>query len=116
MQYIQEGYLEIDTTNARWMHKLATLNGSMAYSYYGQIEERISVEGYHYNVTKFEFRTPILINGSARVEVSGLHSLLVSSKEGIFIGVNIDLGKSKATLSQRVGGYCISSKDVGGNA
>ena len=118
MQYIQEGILEIDTTNARWVHKTST-NGSMAFSYYGEIESRTLTVGpnpeVEYNVSKFQFQVPILINGSAVVKISGPNSLAVSSKEGIFIGVDIDVGKTKVEIDRTVGGFCFNPKKASGN-
>ena len=97
------------------MHKLATMNGSMAYSYYGEIKPLDLNSGHQYNVSIFEFQTPILINGSTKVSVFGLHSFLVKSKEGIYIGVDINLKESIATLGKRVGGYCVTSWNRTGN-
>ena len=116
MQYIQQGILEIDTTNAIWMHKLAT-NGSMAYSYYGEIEPKTLPGGnIQYNVSKFEFQTPILINGSAAVKLTGSHSLFLSSKEGIFIGADIDVGKTRPHEERIVGGFCVSGSEASGKS
>ena len=94
---------------------MATMNGSMAYSYYGEFETRNLNPYFQYNVSKFEFQTPILINGSAKVSVFGLHSLLVESMEGIYIGVDINLKESEATSGKRVGGYCVTSSNRRGN-
>lgn len=116
VQYIQQGILEIDTTNARWMHKVST-NSSMAYSYYGEIEPMTLLDRdiqYMYNVSKFEFQTPILINGSAVVKLVGSHSLYVSSKEGIYIGVDIDVGTPKPHEDKVVGGFCVSGSQASG--
>ena len=99
------------------MHKTSS-DGYMAYSYYGEIETKSLTVGasvVEYNVTKFEFQTPILINGSAVVEVFGSNSLSVSSKEGIYIGVDIAVGKTKAQLQKTVGGFCVSGKTATGN-
>lgn len=115
VQYIQQGILEIDTTNARWIHKLSS-NGSMVYSYYGEIETRqLKALSIQYKVAKFEFQTPILINGSAEVKLSGLHSLVVSSEEGIYIGVDIAVGKPKVNEDKAVGGYCVRNSRAPGN-
>ena len=118
VQYIQQGVLEIDTTVARWTHKTSS-NGFMAYSYYGEIESKTLVieasRDVAYNVSKFEFQTPILINGTAVVEISGANSLIISSKEGIFIGVDFDVGKTKVELTKNVGGFCVSDKKAKGN-
>lgn len=112
MQYIQKGSLKIDTTKARWTHKT---NSSIAYSYYGKIETKSLSADVKYKVAKFEFQTPILINGSAEVELFGVNSLSVSSKEGIFLGVVIVVGKPKGELVKTVGGYCANrSKASGG--
>ena len=80
----------------------------MAFSYYGEIVQHSLDAGADYKVSEFEFKTPILINGSAVVDVSGENSLLISSKEGIFIGVDIQVGKVKVGLKKSVGGYCVS--------
>lgn len=115
VQYIQQGILNIDTTNARWIHKLSS-NGSMVYSYYGEIETRqLTAPSIQYKVAKFEFQTPILINGSAEVKLSGLHSLSVSSEEGIYIGVDFAVGKPKVNEDKAVGGYCVRSSRAPGN-
>ena len=115
MQYIQQGILEIDTTNARWMYKLSS-NDSMMYSYYGVFETRnLAVLSFQYKVARFKFQTPILINGTAEVKLSGLHSLSVSSDEGIFIGVDFEVGKPKVKEIQSVGGYCDQGSSVSGN-
>ena len=82
----------------------------MAFSYYGEIVQHSLDAGADYTVSEFEFKTPILINGSAVVEVSGENSLLISSKEGIFIGVDILVGKVKGGLKKSVGGYCVSNQ------
>lgn len=98
------------------MHKLSS-NGSMAYSYFGETEEKkIFPSSTSYSIAKFEFQTPILINGSAEVKVSGLNSLFVSSKEGIYIGVDIDVGKAQLAVDKNVGGFCVSAKKANGNA
>ena len=94
---------------------MATMNGSMAYSYYGEIKPLDLNSGHQYNVSIFEFQTPILINGSTKVSVFGLHSLLVESMEGIYIGVDINLKESEATSGKRVGGYCVTSSNRRGN-
>ena len=115
VQYIQQGILEIDTTNARWMYKLSS-NDSMMYSYYGVFETRnLAALSFQYKVAKFKFQTPILINGTAEVKLSGLHSLSVSSDEGIFIGVDFEVGKPKVKEIQSVGGYCAQGSSVSGN-
>ena len=114
VQYIQQGILEIDTTNARWMHKLSS-NTSMVYSYYGEIETRkLADPKIQYKVAKFEFQTPILINGSAEVKLSGSHSLFVSSNEGIYIGVDVAVGKPKMNENKAVGGYCVRRSRAAG--
>ena len=96
------------------MHKVST-NSSMAYSYYGEIQSKKLQDGNtQYRVSKFEFQTPILINGSAVVKLVGSHSLYVSSKEGIYIGVDIDVGKPKARLNRTVGGFCVSGSRASG--
>ena len=82
----------------------------MAFSYYGEIVQHSLDAGADYAVSEFEFKTPILINGSAVVEVSGENSLLISSKEGIFIGVDIHVRKAKSGLKKFVGGYCVSNQ------
>ena len=91
----------------------------MAYSYHGEIESKTLVteadENVEYKVSKFEFQTPILINGTAVVEISGTNSLILSSKEGIFIGVDIDVGKTRVGLNKTVGGFCVSDKKAKGN-
>ena len=114
VQYIQQGILNIDTTNARWIHEPSS-NGSMVYSYYGEIETRELALGIQYKVAKFEFQTPILINGSAEVKLSGLHSLFVSSDEGIYIGVDVAVGKPKGNEDKAVGGYCVRNSQAPGN-
>ena len=115
VQYIQQGILEIDTTNARWMYKLSS-NDSMMYSYYGVFETRnLAVLSFQYKVARFKFQTPILINGTAEVKLSGLHSLSVFSDEGIFIGVDFEVGKPKVKDIQSVGGYCEQGSSVSGN-
>ena len=115
IQYIQQGILEIDTTNARWMQKLSS-NASMVYSYYGEIETRkLAAQNIQYEVAKFEFQTPILINGSAEVKLSGSHSLFVSSDEGIYIGVDVVVGKPKVNEDKSVGGYCAWASRTRGN-
>ncbi len=92
----------------------------MAYSYYGQIETRTlnlpDGNTIQYNVSKFDFQTPILINGSAEVKLSGLHSLSVSSTEGIYIGVDINVGEPKTHEEKIVGGFCVSGLRPSGNA
>ena len=82
----------------------------MAFSYYGEIVQHSLDPGTHYVVSQFKFKTPILINGSAVVEVSGENSLLISSTEGIFIGVDIQVGKAKSGFNKSVGGYCVSDQ------
>ena len=83
----------------------------MAFSYYGEVvKHSLEAGAHHYNVSEFKFKTPILINGSAVVEVSGENSLLISSKEGIFIGVDIQLRRAKSGLKKLVGGYCVSNQ------
>ncbi|KAJ7382339.1 hypothetical protein OS493_035616 [Desmophyllum pertusum] len=87
----------------------------MAYSYFGETEIKEIPDAHPpysapYSIAKFEFQTPILINGSAEVKVSGLHSLFVSSKEGIYIGVNIDVGKAQLAVDKNVGGFCVSAE------
>ena len=82
----------------------------MAFSYYGEIVPHSLDAGAHYNVSEFKFKTPILINGSAVVKVSGENSLLIFSSEGIFIGVDIQVGKAKSGLKKSVGGYCVSDQ------
>ena len=115
VQYIHQGILEIDTTNARWMYKLSS-NDSMVYSYYGAFETRnLAAPSFQYKVAKFKFKTPILINGTAEVKLSGLHSLSVSSDEGIFIGVDFEVGKPKVKEIQSVGGYCVQGSSASGN-
>ena len=115
VQYIQQGILEIDTTNARWMRKLSS-NGSMIYSYYGELETReLTAPSLQYKVAKFDFQTPVLINSSAEVKLSGLHSLFVSSDEGIYIGVDIKVGISKKDEDKVVGGYCVRGSPAPGN-
>ena len=115
VQYIQQGILNIDTTNARWIHKLSS-NSSMVYSYFGEIETKeLTALSIQYKVAKFEFQTPILINGSAEVKLSGLHSLFLSSDEGIYIGVDIAVGKPKGIEDKAVGGYCVRNSRAPGN-
>ena len=109
VQYIQQETLKIDTNNARWTHRTSS-NGFMAFSYYGEIVQHSLDAKAHYNVSEFKFKTPILINGSAVVEVSGENSLLIFSSEGIFIGVDIQVGKAKSGLKKSVGGYCVSDQ------
>ena len=87
----------------------------MVYSYYGEIETRELALGIQYKVAKFEFQTPILINGSAEVKLSGLHSLFVSSDEGIYIGVDVAVGKPKGNEDKAVGGYCVRNSQAPGN-
>ena len=82
----------------------------MAFSYYGEVVPHSLDADAHYNVSEFKFKTPILINGSAVVEVSGENSLLIFSSEGIFIGVDIQVGKAKSGLKKSVGGYCVSDQ------
>lgn len=97
------------------MHKLSS-NSSMLYSYYGKIESReIPALDIQYKVAKFEFQTPILINGSAEVKLSGSHSLSVSSDEGIYIGVDVVVGKPKVNEDKSVGGYCVRGSRAPGN-
>ena len=80
----------------------------MVYSYYGEIETReLKDPNIQYKVAKFEFQTPILINGSAEVKLSGSHSLFVSSDEGIYIGVDVKVGIPKMNENKAVGGYCV---------
>ena len=89
----------------------------MAFSYYGEIVQHSLDAGAHnsqYSVAEFKFKTPILINGSAVVEVSGENSLLIFSTEGIFIGVDIQVGKVKSGLNKTVGGYCVSNQSAYG--
>lgn len=91
----------------------------MAYSYYGEIETKtltLPERNIQYNVTKFDFQTPILINGSAVVKLSGSHSLSVSSKEGIYIGVDINVGEPRPHEEKIVGGFCVSGLRASGNA
>ena len=114
VQYIQNGSLQIDTTKPRWTHK-TSLNSAMAYSYYGKIETISLSNDVKYKVAKFEFRTPILINGSAEVKLFGMNSLSVSSKEGIFLGVDIVVGKPEGELVKTVGGYCANRSKASGN-
>ena len=111
VQYIQQGSLKIDTNNARWTHRTSS-NGFMAFSYYGEVvKHSLDADAdADYNVSEFKFKTPILINGSAVVEVSGENSLLIFSSEGIFIGVDIQVGKAKSGLKKSVGGYCVSDQ------
>lgn len=94
-------------------------NSSMAYSYYGEIKSKtVKVEGQQgmkYSVAEYKFNVPILINGSAVVELSGSNSLSVSSKEGIFIGVDIEVGKTRAELEKIVGAFCVGRERAGGN-
>ena len=85
----------------------------MAFSYYGEVVQHSLDAGAHYNVSEFKFKTPILINGSA--VVSGENSLLIFSSEGIFIGVDIQVGKAKSGLKKSVGGYCVSDQRAYGN-
>ncbi|XP_068722401.1 uncharacterized protein [Montipora capricornis] len=110
VQYVQDGILTINTTIARWTHMKRSLNSSIAYSYYGEIVSKTlkvdNQEDFEYGIAKFEFQVPILMNGSASVEIVGLNSLAVSSREGIFIGVDLDVGKTKGEISKTVGGYC----------
>ena len=113
VQYIQQGELEIDTTNAIWMHKTRS-NASMAFSYEGKLEEK-SLNNLKYKVSKFEFQTPILINGSVVVKVLGTNSLSLSSTEGIFIGVNIDVGHVKQGELKMTGGFCRFNSSSQGN-
>ena len=80
----------------------------MAFSYCGEIVQHSLDAKVHYNVSEFKFKTPILINGSA--VVSGENSLLIFSSEGIFIGVDIQVGKAKSGLKKSVGGYCVSDQ------
>ena len=82
----------------------------MAFSYDGEVVPHSLHAEAHYNVSEFKFKTPILINGSAVVEVSGENSLLIFSSEGIFIGVDIQVGKAKSGLKKSVGGYCVSDQ------
>ena len=87
----------------------------MAYSYYGEIEPETLQDGNtQFNVSKFEFQTPILINGSAVVKLVGSHSLYVSSKEGIYIGVDINVGTPKPHEDRIVGGFCVSGSRASG--
>lgn len=96
------------------MHKLSS-NSSMAYSYYGVIEtKKIPAPSIEYKVAKFEFQTPILINGTAEVKLSGLHSLFVSSEEGIYIGVDVAVGAPKVNEDKAVGGYCVRGSRASG--
>ena len=96
------------------MHKLSS-NGSMVYSYYGVFETKtLSALNFQYKVAKFEFQTPILINGTAEVKLSGLHSLSVSSDEGVFIGVDFEVGEPKVNESKSVGGYCVRGSRASG--
>lgn len=92
---------------------------SMAHSYYGKIESKTSGKGneqerFDYKIAKFEFQIPILINGSAKVEVEGLHSLSISSTEGIFIGVKMDVGRKSGGIARNVGGYCVNRSEPSG--
>ena len=97
------------------MHKLSS-NTSVVYSYYGEFETRnLSPVDIQYKVAKFEFQTPILINGSAEVKLSGSHSLFVSSDEGIYIGVDVAVGIPKVNEDKFVGGYCVRGSLAPGN-
>lgn len=95
------------------------LNSPIAYSFYGKIESKTSDKGnnqgrFDYKIATFEFEIPIVINGSAKVEVEGLHSLSISSTEGIFIGVNIDVGRKRGGIARNVGGYCVNALNLSG--
>lgn len=92
---------------------------SIAHSYYGKIESKTSDKGnnqgsFDYKIATFEFQIPIVINGSAKVEVEGLHSLSISSTEGIFIGVNMDVGRKTGGTPTNVGGYCVNALNLSG--
>ena len=119
VQFIQTGILKIVTTTARWTHMKSRSNSSIAHSYYGKIESKTSDKGnnqgsFDYKIATFEFQIPIVINGSAKVEIEGLHSLSISSTEGIFIGVNMDVGRKRGATATNVGGYCVNALNLSG--
>ncbi|XP_067055563.1 uncharacterized protein [Acropora muricata] len=114
VQFIQTGILKINTTTARWTHMKSR---SIAHSYYGKIESKTSDKGnnqgsFDYKIVTFEFQIPIVINGSAKVKIGGLHSLSISSTEGIFIGVNMDVGRKTGGTATNVGGYCVNALNL----
>lgn len=57
----------------------------------------------------------IFINGFVEVKLLGLYLLVVFSEEGIYIGVDIVVGKLKVNEDKVVGGYCVRNLCVLGN-
>lgn len=95
------------------------LNSFIVYLYYGEIVLKIfkvdKQEDFEYGIVKFEFQVLILMNGFVSVEIVGLNLLVVFSREGIFIGVDFDVGKMKGEIFKIVGGYCINLISFLGN-
>ena len=89
-----------------WIHKTVS-NYSVAYSQYGIISKQNQV-----TVCSFAFNTPIIVNGSAVVELSGQHALSIDSTQGIYIGANMDIDSNmKAGMSSFLGGSCVMEQN-----
>ncbi|XP_048576446.1 uncharacterized protein LOC5501722 isoform X2 [Nematostella vectensis] len=105
VQLIRSGQLTIDTSTRMWIHR-AEPNSTIAYAHEGDgIPSR--------NVTEFQFRVPIIINGSSEVHVTGGPALSIKSSEGMYIGADLHLGKDvngAYVQGSFIGGFCTHNK------
>jgi hypothetical protein len=111
VQFIQEGSLLINTTLCIWVHRTHN-NYSMAYSQFGSITNNTSGP-IPTSVCSFDFKTPIIINGSVNVTLSGDHVLSVNSEQGIHIGADFVINSQLIAGRRRfLGGYCVKEASL----